>query len=220
MSDEEEAPASRLPWGLTKDSVKPGTIKMQTFHIGVQKKTPYQKRKEEEELKRKKAEEEAAAVYKEFVASFEDDEPRMKTFVKAGSSHSSGEVIISEHETRERRLQQKRQTIGDYGEARPSLTVQAAFEGKQGSHDLGDPTTTNLFVSNIPDGADELTLCKHFGRYGPIGSVKIMWPRPYDERSSRGPSRLSGFVAFMDREHAAQALKNLDGSMFLGNALR
>ncbi|KAI9598480.1 hypothetical protein BDF19DRAFT_432647 [Syncephalis fuscata] len=340
MSDEEEAPSSRLPWGLTKEGVKPGTIKqiaakkMQTFKIGVQKKTPFQKRKEEEELKRRKAEEEAAEVYKEFVASFEDDEPGMKAFVRAGTMGSSDKssdtkaesrsayrpqpfvkagqkststistpqqlnntvtksnrptttttirkpvkstnatsctpkapkrpVITTpgqrhnpfaededdssddesaklkaneanekkrnldtfmqnlkrDHETHEKRLQQKRQAIGDYDGARPSFTVQAAFEDKQGSHDLGDPTTTNIFVSNIPNGADELLLCKHFGRYGPIGSVKIMWPRPYDERSGKGSSRLSGFVAFMYREHAAQALKNLDGSILLNNQLR
>ncbi|KAI8054011.1 hypothetical protein BDF22DRAFT_682551 [Syncephalis plumigaleata] len=306
MTHEEEAPTSRLPWGLKKDSVKPGTIKqiaaskMQTFHTGVQKKTPFQKRKEEEELKRKKAEEEAAEVYKEFVASFEEEEPRRKTFVKAGASTSSDRdssktgryearsthraqsgthkpvrsttpasgndksrmmtpnqrrnpfaeddedededdktnedeaIKLKSAESslkkrnlgafmenlkrrnKEQRLQRKRQTVGDSA----SLTVQAAFEGKQGSHDLGDPTTTNLFVSNIPDGADELTLCKHFGRYGPIGSVKIMWPRPYDDRASKGSGRLSGFVAFMNRDDAAQALKNLDGSMLLDNSIR
>jgi U2-associated protein SR140 len=65
-----------------------------------------------------------------------------------------------------------------------------------------------------------LTLCKHFGRYGPIGSVKIMWPRPYDDRSSKNSGRLSGFVAFMHREDAAQALKNLDGSTLFDNSLR
>ena len=35
---------------------------------------------------------------------------------------------------------------------------------------------------------------QEFGRYGPIASVKIMWPRDDDQRR-RG--RNSGFVAFM-----------------------
>jgi hypothetical protein len=39
-------------------------------------------------------------------------------------------------------------------------------------------------------------LKKEFGRFGPIGSVKIMWPRSDDERR-RG--RNCGFVAFMVR---------------------
>ena len=37
---------------------------------------------------------------------------------------------------------------------------------------------------------------QEFGRYGPIASVKIMWPRDDDQRR-RG--RNSGFVAFMVR---------------------
>ena len=46
-----------------------------------------------------------------------------------------------------------------------------------GSHDDGDPTTTNLYLGNIAPDVDEALLMREFGRYGPLASVKIMWPR-------------------------------------------
>lgn len=57
-----------------------------------------------------------------------------------------------------------------------------------------DPHTTNLYVGNLSPDIDENLLKKEFGRFGPIASVKIMWPRDDDQRR-RG--RNSGFVAFM-----------------------
>jgi U2-associated protein SR140 len=41
---------------------------------------------------------------------------------------------------------------------------------------------------------NEANLAREFGRFGPIGSVKIMWPRDEEQRA-RG--RNCGFVAFM-----------------------
>lgn len=41
---------------------------------------------------------------------------------------------------------------------------------------------------------NEAHLAREFGRFGPIGSVKIMWPRDEEQRA-RG--RNCGFVAFM-----------------------
>lgn len=38
-----------------------------------------------------------------------------------------------------------------------------------------------------------------FGAFGPLASVKIMWPRNEEERRR---DRNCGFVAFMVREHA------------------
>ncbi len=51
-------------------------------------------------------------------------------------------------------------------------------------------------------------LCKEFGKYGPLASVKIMWPRTEEERT-RVTNR--GFVAFMTRKDAERALAALDG---------
>ena len=47
-----------------------------------------------------------------------------------------------------------------------------------------------------------------FGRFGPLASVKIMWPRSEEERA-RG--RNCGFVAFMNRKDGERALASLQG---------
>ena len=55
---------------------------------------------------------------------------------------------------------------------------------------------------------NEEMLCQEFGRFGPLASVKIMWPRTDEERARE---RNCGFVAFMNRRDAERALKNLNG---------
>uniref|UniRef100_A0A3Q3C4H2 U2 snRNP-associated SURP domain containing n=1 Tax=Haplochromis burtoni TaxID=8153 RepID=A0A3Q3C4H2_HAPBU len=79
-----------------------------------------------------------------------------------------------------------------------------------GSHDVGDPSTTNLYLGNI-NPQNGKYLC-NFGRYGPLASVKIMWPRTDEERARE---RNCGFVAFMNRRDAERALKNLNGKMIM-----
>lgn len=54
----------------------------------------------------------------------------------------------------------------------------------------------------------EVQLCEVFGRYGPLASIKIMWPRSEEERA-RG--RNCGFVAFMNRNDGERALSALQG---------
>jgi len=77
-----------------------------------------------------------------------------------------------------------------------------------GSHDTGDPSTTNLFISNINPKMNEEQLCKVFGRYGPLASVKIMWPRTEEEKAR---NRNCGFVAFMTRKDGEKALDDIEG---------
>lgn len=57
---------------------------------------------------------------------------------------------------------------------------------------------------------NEEMLCKEFGKYGPLASVKIMWPRT-DEERCRTSNR--AFVAFMTRKDAERALAALDGTV-------
>lgn len=57
---------------------------------------------------------------------------------------------------------------------------------------------------------NEEILCKEFGKYGPLASVKIMWPRT-DEERCRTSNR--AFVAFMTRKDAERALSSLDGTV-------
>uniref|UniRef100_A0A8C1X0R3 Zgc:163098 n=1 Tax=Cyprinus carpio TaxID=7962 RepID=A0A8C1X0R3_CYPCA len=70
---------------------------------------------------------------------------------------------------------------------------------------------TSLFFSVIY--YYEEMLCKEFGKYGPLASVKIMWPRTEEERT-RVTNR--GFVAFMTRKDAERALAALDGKTVMG----
>ncbi|KAJ8940065.1 hypothetical protein NQ314_010899 [Rhamnusium bicolor] len=68
----------------------------------------------------------------------------------------------------------------------------------------GDPKSTNLFVANLHSKITENHLMLEFGAYGPLASVKIMWPRG-DEKLRNSNC---GFVAFMSRKDAERALKN------------
>lgn len=108
------------------------------------------------------------------------------------------------------------------------------------------PTTTNLYINCISPKVNEHTdvdhlsaahvpfslfaviflgfffqmneemLCKEFGKYGPLASVKIMWPRT-DEERCRTSNR--AFVAFMTRKDAERALAALDGTVDLHTAV-
>ncbi|KAI7898394.1 uncharacterized protein BX663DRAFT_525141 [Cokeromyces recurvatus] len=88
---------------------------------------------------------------------------------------------------------------------------------EQGSFDDGNPNTTNLYVGNINPTLTELGLCREFGKFGPIASVKIMWPRTQEEKDK---GNNCGFVSFMKREDAAEAIKQMDGKDVEGFVLR
>lgn len=47
-----------------------------------------------------------------------------------------------------------------------------------------------------------------FGKFGPLASVKVMWPRTEEERAK---NRNCGFVAFMKRPDAEKALEHFKG---------
>lgn len=81
-------------------------------------------------------------------------------------------------------------------------------DGKLGSFDNGDPNTTNLYLGNLNPKITEQQLMEVFGKYGPLASIKIMWPRS-DEEKARG--RNCGFVAYMSRKDGERALRCLNG---------
>lgn len=83
----------------------------------------------------------------------------------------------------ETRMTKKRTAI--FPQVRPSLLIFVAFQ------------------------MNEEMLCKEFCKYGPLASVKIMWPRT-DEERCRTSNR--AFVAFMTRKDAERALAALDGT--------
>ncbi|KAM6502012.1 hypothetical protein JOM56_001989 [Amanita muscaria] len=110
-----------------------------------------------------------------------------------------------------------------------SVTAMAAYEGQSGSKDRGDPQTSNLFVANLPANVTEQSLGQFFARCGPVGSVKVMWPRgdgtsgPGSDMTNSRRNRnagLSGFVSFMKRKDAERALREYDGYDWGGSVLR
>jgi U2-associated protein SR140 len=92
------------------------------------------------------------------------------------------------------------------------------------------PQTTNLFVSNLPTHVTEQAVGMFFAKHGPVGSVKVMWPRTDASLSGPGAdmnasrrtkgSGLSGFVSYMKRRDAETALRELDGFTWSGSQLR
>lgn len=86
-----------------------------------------------------------------------------------------------------------------------------------GSMDNGDPNTTNIYLGNLNPKITEQQLMEIFGRYGPLASIKIMWPRSEEEKS-RG--RNCGFVAYMSRLDAERALKCLNGRDVMGYEMK
>ncbi|KAK3848146.1 MAG: hypothetical protein J3R72DRAFT_429957 [Linnemannia gamsii] len=88
-----------------------------------------------------------------------------------------------------------------------------AGDYKIGSRDTGDPSTSNLYVGNLHPTVNEELLCMEFGIYGPIASVKVMWPRTQEEIDRNCNI---GFVNFMERADAAVALKEMEGKEITG----
>lgn len=84
---------------------------------------------------------------------------------------------------------------------------------------LGDPTkqTTNIYVSNLPKHIGEDDLREVFKAYGPISSVKVMWPRT--EKELQRDSH-HGFVNFVRRQDAENALAKLTNALVWGVKLR
>ncbi|TKA51189.1 hypothetical protein B0A53_05653 [Rhodotorula sp. CCFEE 5036] len=105
-----------------------------------------------------------------------------------------------------------------------SITALAAREHAPvltGSYDTGDPLTTNIHVGGLPQNVTEEALGKMFAQFGPIGSVKIMWPRlDSGQLASVGGRKLGGFVAYLRRPDAERASKEMDGVEWGDNIIK
>ncbi|CAN4109247.1 unnamed protein product [Withania somnifera] len=143
-----------------------------------------------------------------------EDKPREKEKGKARNIDNFMEELKHEQEMRERRNQDREQWRDRHTEnsAQSSRFDELPDDfdpsGRLGSFDDGDPQTTNLYVGNLSPQVDENFLLRTFGRFGPIASVKIMWPRTEEERRRQ---RNCGFVAFMNRADAQAAKDEMEG---------
>ncbi|XP_020268689.1 protein RRC1-like isoform X2 [Asparagus officinalis] len=146
----------------------------------------------------------------------EDGRPKEKEKGKSRAIDNFLEELKFEQELREKRNQEREQRReGRHGDtsAPPTRFDELPDEfdpsGKLlGSFDDGDPQTTNLYVGNLSPQVDENFLLRTFGRFGPIASVKIMWPRTEEERRRQ---RNCGFVAFMNRADGQAAMDEMQG---------
>ncbi|KAF9981939.1 U2 snRNP-associated SURP domain-containing protein, partial [Modicella reniformis] len=115
-------------------------------------------------------------------------------------------------------LEELKRNQAERDERRAGVTAQDDFKDyKMGSRDTGDPNTTNLYIGNINPTVNEEQLCMEFAKYGPIASIKIMWPRTTEEIER---NRNCGFVSFMERADAAVALKEMEGMELVGYAMK
>uniref|UniRef100_T1GB04 U2 snRNP-associated SURP motif-containing protein n=1 Tax=Megaselia scalaris TaxID=36166 RepID=T1GB04_MEGSC len=124
--------------------------------------------------------------------------------------------IQEEREERHKYKHQAKQQVQQHHQV-PEPDIPSRNEPESGSFDNGDPNTTNLYLGNLSPKISEQQLMEIFGRYGPLASIKIMWPRSEEERS-RG--RNCGFVAYMSRKDAERALKALHGRDIHGYEMR
>uniref|UniRef100_A0A8C8AA07 Zgc:163098 n=1 Tax=Oryzias sinensis TaxID=183150 RepID=A0A8C8AA07_9TELE len=197
-------------------------------------------KKEQEQLK-KKEEEKAAEVFEEFLASFEsNDDRKVKTFVRGGIVNATKDFCVLDEQAFKRKADEKRKSnlelfkeelklIQEEREERHKRKKNDAGGGAEGGtcadldiplsgrsilyDDLTVPVTTNLYINCISPKMNEEMLCREFCKYGPLASVKIMWPRTEEER---GRTSNRAFVAFMTRKDAERAMAALDGKVIMG----
>src|SRR5699024_3136246 len=133
---------------------------------------------------------------KSFSLNLNEKPPKKKGDVKKKSNlESFKEELKMIQEEREERHRLRHQTKDK--PFKPSIEDDMDLRKMGGSHDTGDPNTTNIYLGNLNPKLSENQLCEIFGRYGPLASVKIMWPRTDEERTR---NRNCGFVAFMCRK--------------------
>ena len=122
--------------------------------------------------------------------------------------------------TIEEKMRTKSGSLTSHEQKILSLKNQIAATEEIANTDVADPNSTNLYCSNIHTDLLEEHLCKLFGRYGPLASVKIMYPRSDDEKSiSSRRNTNCGFVAFMCRKDAERAARSLNGIEYKGTTM-
>ncbi|KAJ4798388.1 RNA recognition motif-containing family protein [Rhynchospora pubera] len=141
----------------------------------------------------------------------DEEKPKEKEKGKTRAIDKFLEELKYEQEMREKRNQEREARNSNSMSSAPSSHFDEPpdyFDLKYGSFDDGDPQTTNLYVGNLSPKVDENFLLRTFGRFGPIASVKIMWPRTEEERRRQ---RNCGFVAFMNRADGQAAKDEMQG---------
>lgn len=140
---------------------------------------------------------------------------------RLGKKKTSGKSNLESFKEELRQIQEEREERHKYkGAVRTPIESELDLFlkcGELGSFDNGDPSTTNLYLGNLNPKITEPQLMDIFGRFGPLASIKIMWPRS-DEEKARG--RNCGFVAYMSRRDGERALRSLNGKDILSYEMK
>ena len=174
-------PQAKLDYNALKRDNKPGGPS--TSSASDSKRPEKPGKKKEKEKKKSNLE-----IFKEELKAMQEEREerhRIKGMLKSSLPSASAASIASKESS----------YLGDIGD-------------KLGSHDTGDPNTTNLYLGNLSPRLTEQQLLELFGKYGPLASIKIMWPRTEDEKAR---NRNCGFVAYMSRKDGERALSHLLG---------
>ena len=200
------------------------------------RKTPFQKQKESEERRRKRDVEENEKALEDFVKDF-GVRQEVKSAPRESGLHTGRKkarpmtsVFESDAEsddsTKGNRNHHVSQVVTDFSKGAKVRKMDILLENlkreqelrslsleKGDTHEAFTPKeeSTNLVVKYLAPNVDESVLMHEFGRFGPIASVKIMWPRDEEQRR-RGWN--TGFVAFMSYDDALNALNTMDGLLF------
>ncbi|KAM9332444.1 LOW QUALITY PROTEIN: U2 snRNP-associated SURP motif-containing protein [Pholidichthys leucotaenia] len=177
--------------------------------------------KEEEaaELKKNKLYQPAAKVIpvSQHVSPVSSADSKKSTFKKKAEEKKKSNLELFKEELKiiqEEREERHKRKKNDHGSVGGCGDLDIPFSARSTLYDdLTVPTSTNLYINCISPKMNEEMLCKEFCKYGPLASVKIMWPRT-DEERCRTSNR--AFVAFMTRKDAERALAALDGKSIMG----
>ncbi|KAG6920286.1 hypothetical protein DXG01_005055 [Tephrocybe rancida] len=218
-NDEEE---SSFPQKAVDDA------KLSQYAAGTVRKSRREKEQEAAEAEKREEEENAAKAYAEFIDAFEgQDAGKRKAgpgFVKAStesnSAYAPGDKAFVERPSRS----------GPSMNRSPSPSNSAPKpKGKRAMDAFLEEIKKEQAEREAKYSRHEQTLGNFFARAGPVGSVKVMWPRTdasigpgADMTASRRTKStgLSGFVSFMKRKDAERALREFDGFDWGGSVLR
>ncbi|CBY24516.1 unnamed protein product [Oikopleura dioica] len=123
------------------------------------------------------------------------------------------EEIKAKHEAAEAlkaKQKEKAKLTGIPVDYNPNFNAQAIS-------DQGDPHSTNIFIASLSNRCTEEDVTHYFGRFGPLVSVKIMYPRTQEEKFK---DRNCAFVAYCCRNDAERAMSKLQNNDFKGVDLK
>lgn len=187
-------------------------VKAGTYDAGSRKEDVRDKGKLYKPSSRLEPEQEKASDYVKMVVNESKKELLANNKKKAQEKKKSNLELFKEEL---RQIQEEREERHKYKHMAKSMAPSSSLEQETykeeketGSFDNGDPNTTNLYLGNLNPKISEQALMELFGKYGPLASIKIMWPRSEEERAR---CRNCGFVAYMSRRDAERALRALNG---------